>query len=286
MKTAQREAEMLVKVQEYVHALFGNLPIRRLLRGTNHCYVLGNPPQYVVKTQSDDPQAQYEAVQFYQKAGIPVAPIVHCNLQPPGFKKAILVMKYIDHDPDASLDEQEMGSVLRRMHEIHLSGSGKLKEGRGRNKSWQEFLQEYVGHWTAEYQLIGVDPERYLAGTHELPTLQTLVHGDFTRNNILVKENRIVAVIDPNGIVGDPMFDLAICTYDPERKDMADVLRGYAPEGLTPDEVMRLNKYHQLIRLQKAGWITKVLAKEELPEKRREWFENRRKNCLESLTRG
>jgi aminoglycoside phosphotransferase (APT) family kinase protein len=45
------------------------------------------------------------------------------------------------------------------------------------------------------------------------PVLQTLIHGDFTLDNVLVQDGQVTGIIDwSKGALGDPRYDLALAT--------------------------------------------------------------------------
>lgn len=53
------------------------------------------------------------------------------------------------------------------------------------------------------------------------PALATLIHGDFTTDNVLVIEGRITGIIDwSGGAVGDPRYDLALA-FDADQEEVA-----------------------------------------------------------------
>lgn len=74
------------------------------------------------------------------------------------------------------------------------------------------------------------------------PIAETLIHGDFTIDNVLVKDGEIVGVIDwGGGAFGDPRYDVSLAIRPKPRlfKDQADVdifFKGYGVKNITDED--------------------------------------------------
>lgn len=277
--------EMLRKVERYVSDQLGQLPVKRIPKGTNFCYTIGEPPKYFLKLESYRAKDQVDVLEMYRKAGIPVPEIVRLDENRPEFDKTpIIVMKYVPHDPTERITDYDLGSLLKRLHQIQIPGVGKIKDGRGEGRSWEEFLRNYTTQWAKEYQFLEIDPSHKLNEIRNLPKMNSLLHGDLNTDNVLMLNGKLAAVIDPQGLVGDPMFDIAKTLYNPEDQHrLSEIERGYSQKGLSMDEKRRLDLYQQLVRLQKIGWLTRQLTSSNLEDTRRVSYEKRRKSYLESL---
>ena len=283
MKTAPKEAEMLIKVQGYVNNLFGHLSINRISKGSNYCYRIGNPPVYALKVTNWNGDAEQYVLRRWQEAGIPIVPLVRYDSKPEGFDNHdILITKYVEHDQDAYPTMRQRGSLLRRIHAIEADGFGNIEQGKGQSQSWREFLERFVADYKQELENLGLKHREYTKGLEQLPEKNVLLHGDLRKHNILMQGNKVKAIIDPHGVVGDPLFDVAMSTYEPE-EDLDSLLAGYNSKEISENEIKRIRKYQELIRLHKIGWLSSMLAKEEMTDEGRSWFEKRRKSLLDSL---
>lgn len=83
-----------------------------------------------------------------------------------------------------------------------------------------------------------------LRHTHPQPIPQALIHGDYTLDNAMVADGRIIGVIDwSGGAMGDPRYDLALATrpqreaFGTEREaDLQAFYEGYGSPPLSQTE--------------------------------------------------
>lgn len=74
------------------------------------------------------------------------------------------------------------------------------------------------------------------------PITETLIHGEFTIDNVLVKASEIVGVIDwGGGAFGDPRYDVSLAIRPKPRlfEDQADVdifFKGYGAKNITDED--------------------------------------------------
>jgi len=70
---------------------------------------------------------------------------------------------------------------------------------------------------------------------------QTLIHGDYTLDNVLVRDGQVIGIIDwPSGGFGDPRYDLALATRPDDDifqspADLQSFYAGYAGTPLSPE---------------------------------------------------
>jgi streptomycin 6-kinase len=60
--------------------------------------------------------------------------------------------------------------------------------------------------------------QSYFKELTDPPNEQTLIHGDFHPQNILSSERSSWLAIDPKGVVGDPLYDIAVFVCQPPRR--------------------------------------------------------------------
>lgn len=82
------------------------------------------------------------------------------------------------------------------------------KEGTKNRKDCEELYQYLYG------------AERMLADINQKYSRNLLLHGDLHHENILKNENGSYTVIDPKGVIGDPVFDLSRFILDEFRDDL------------------------------------------------------------------
>jgi aminoglycoside phosphotransferase (APT) family kinase protein len=89
------------------------------------------------------------------------------------------------------------------------------------------------------------DPPRLLEqmrASHPEPVPQTLIHGDFMWDNVLVQDDHISGIVDwGGGAYGDPRYDLALAILPHEDGEISDAevsafYEGYGCEPLTESE--------------------------------------------------
>ena len=77
--------------------------------------------------------------------------------------------------------------------------------------------------------------ERMLADINQKYSRNLLLHGDLHHENILKNENGSYTVIDPKGVIGDPVFDLSRFILDEFRDDLTS-----EPKDVIIDFVQKL----------------------------------------------
>lgn len=159
---------------------------------------------------------EYKSLQYLTVTNILVPKVYAFHIQD---NSRWLLMDYIDgislrhflyNNPNSKEREKVIasyGSCLKQIHESQCP-----KELCENKESWIDVML-----MKAEYNLANHNVE----GTEELlqrlknglpkSVDSTLIHGDFHTNNVLVKNNRVVGIIDwPRAALGDPRFDIAL----------------------------------------------------------------------------
>ncbi|HEY3289529.1 MAG TPA: phosphotransferase [Anaerolineae bacterium] len=106
--------------------------------------------------------------------------------------------------------------------------------------NWLDYMLDEAGENLEHYSVDG-SPQllAHLRQAHPAPVAQTVIHGDYSIDNVLVDGNNIVGIIDwSGGAVGDPRYDVALGTR-PQRVAFAserdsDLAAFYAGYGGIP----------------------------------------------------
>lgn len=108
-------------------------------------------------------------------------------------------------------------SIIEQIYEIVSSfkkydydGYGYLFED---HKTWQDFLSDEVEY--SSQKISGVSRSKVnkaiqIVGNYEID--KYLIHGDFGTHNFVVK-NGLIKIIDPMGVVGDPLYDFYFAIF-------------------------------------------------------------------------
>lgn len=266
-----------LKLVKYIQSLFGDVNIERVDGCSNYCFLVGGGPEYVIKfDEYENIHSEKYALDRYRASGIPspaYARIVKSTIL--GGASA-LITPFVLHRKENRIPFQQLGALMRRMHRIHASGIGRLVQGKGQNRSWKEYLtQTATKHATSLTKILGYPPGQLLTGIDSLPTLHVLLHGDLHRGNVLCRGKKVVAVIDPDPVVGDPLFDVAMTVQRYPGRASTLFLEGYAPTGFTEGEVRRFNQYLVVAYLNKLGYMLKLLSRPQPKDKAKRYRERK-----------
>ncbi len=99
----------------------------------------------------------------------------------------------------------QFGQTLARIHDTPCPPS--LQKG-----NWLDHMLQQAAYNLANYQVDGTKQQLdYLVANKPKEIRQTLIHGDFTIDNLLVKDGVISGLIDwSGGAFGDPRYDAAL----------------------------------------------------------------------------
>ncbi|MFL5805340.1 MAG: phosphotransferase family protein [Roseiflexaceae bacterium] len=133
----------------------------------------------------------------------------------------------------------DFGRVLATIHRCEPPPQLALPDQR-----WLDRTLERAAYYLQHDRVDGTaDLLQHLHQHRPPPTRETLIHGDYTLDNVLVKDQRICGIIDwAGGAIGDPRYDLALATRPhPEAFQTADdraaFYMGYGGERLTEAEM-------------------------------------------------
>ncbi|MEK4052146.1 phosphotransferase [Paenibacillus sp. FSL F4-0087] len=184
--------------------------------------ILDTPDKkYVIKKTENDLynewlSEEYKVLQSLYHTGLPVPRAHSYHVEN---KSRWLLMDYIDgislreflsKEPDLKDKEKAIfnfGLCLKKIHEcscpIEL-----LKN----DNPWLDTMLNKAEHNLTHFAVDGTEELlKRLKEVRPKPIDNTLIHGDFTIDNVLVNEGNIVGVIDWSGAAnGDPRYDLAL----------------------------------------------------------------------------
>jgi len=223
----------------------------------NHRYVIRiNKSDYGFKKDA------YASTHFTQ-AGIPIPKIYQIGMLDSDHAYCIsdFVVGKTIQDLDRTAVEAILPDtlgVLQIIRDVDINsttGYGEIDlSGNGKSVSWQEWLLAHISpsdfNWH-EVVLKGCIKQEFLDRvfsafrqlTNRVPNERCLIHGDFSSNNVLVGNNKIVAVLDwDSASYGDWLFDIAGAYYWRDHLPCMDVQADYYEKQLS-----NLPNYHARI---------------------------------------
>ncbi len=237
-----------------------------------HVYRLSYPPQgrtsdsaivesergvYVVKrsrgSQFSDWLAQeYRVLAALASSPLPVPrPHQFVRRRSPLGPESWLVMDYLPGESlhmvlQANLDPgvrahllRTLGKTLAAIHAMPVPPELAQDE-----RAWLDRMLDLAGYNLTHYQVDG-SPEllEHLRRERPAPLPSTLIHGDFTLDNVLIADDEVSGIIDwSGGACGDPRYDIALAIRpEPEafhaETDIQVFFEGYGRPPLSDDEV-------------------------------------------------
>jgi aminoglycoside phosphotransferase (APT) family kinase protein len=141
------------------------------------------------------------------------------------------------------------GSTLAAIHAAPVpSGIARF------TPSWLDHMLEEATENLEHFAVDGT-PEllAHLRSTPPAPMAPTLIHGDYTLDNVLVEDGRVTGIIDwAGGAAGDPRYDLALAIRPQgaafrERRanDVQSFFRGYGSAPLRQDDYEYFNGLYE-----------------------------------------
>ncbi|MBW5447688.1 phosphotransferase [Cohnella sp. CFH 77786] len=159
---------------------------------------------------------EYLALQYLSTTGLPVPKPYAFHIQD---RSRWLLMDYIDgislrhylgSKPDLRDREKVIshyGLCLKKIHESQCP-----VELRKNDQSWLDTMLMKASRNLTNYHVEGTEELLIrLKNNRPKPIENTLIHGDFHTNNVLVNNNKVIGIIDwPRAAFGDPRFDIAL----------------------------------------------------------------------------
>lgn len=181
------------------------IKIEKIKKGRNDILLVNN--KYIVKKASKK-ILEAEKVFLKEYEDFFIEKIVRDNI-----KNGYTVYKYIEGSQLNKLEDvkkclNEILNIIEKYKKIEVNGYGDIFRLRN---TWKDFLLEesYIKSKDIKNDNIGMK-EIALRKIEELGKSEIdkkLIHGDLGSFNIICKNQKIVGIIDPRTIVGDPLYD-------------------------------------------------------------------------------
>jgi len=192
-------------------------------------YVLRRPPHGGTEARTHDVLREWKILQALEPTAVPTPPLVAMCETDDVIGTPFFVMEFVPAQPlnfqtARSLDEtarkrlsRSLGGALHKLHSIDIEavGLGSLHRERSvverQVSGWQRRLDSLADLLSPAMYADMTDLGRRLVATQPESLPQTLVHGDFKSDNLMVDDSgQVVAVLDWElTTTGDPFVDLA-----------------------------------------------------------------------------
>jgi aminoglycoside phosphotransferase (APT) family kinase protein len=179
--------------------------------------------------------------------------------------KPWILREWVDGDhqiTDRRAVARQVGQMLREIHSIEVDGAGARRADGWEFADWHTLVEsEASGDGDKVRALEDLPAHRslYLAVVDEFarlgrrqPNRSFLLHGDLGPDNVIVHENRVVALIDAGWFVGGhPLLDLSYVVNSrlAEEDGMLALLEGYGGAAVDSRALAVLRMYHLVGKL-------------------------------------
>lgn len=215
-----------------------------VLGGGNNAavYLIRSPEkQVIIKLDEQGVEAEAEAIAQWRKRGARVPDVLAAGTFPESLikrknlkyviQKALLTKhgilaetcaNYLAHSPDrARVIGRLMGAELTKIHRAVSDRSfgdyGDSDANTAAFKTWSAYLLSYLEHQKDYLKKLGVSDEDLAAVADYIQnctfvTRGRYLHGDFSIRNAAIKsfEPLKISLFDPNPLIGDPTWDIAV----------------------------------------------------------------------------
>jgi len=194
--------------------------------------------------------------------GIPVARIHACGDAPGEVDRPWILRDWVagdHHFSDLPAVARQVGALLRRIHAIPVEGAGGRTATGWQFRDWAELAAAEAAQdrlKVAAFDDRAANKELYRAivdGFERLgqagPVPLVLLHGDLGPDNVLVEQDRVVALIDSGWFVGGPpLFDVAYVLNSRLGGAGAEaLLEGYGDPALKSSADLTLLRLYHLV---------------------------------------
>lgn len=177
----------------------GSLPERLIIRR------LGD---YARKHDPDSLRRENNVLRRAREAGVPAPPVLFADLEGEVLGEPLLVLEYLEGEVASRVAEpvafaRELADAMAAIHRIDVTG-------------WGLTAPEPLSARSPEaHRPILLRAHAALAPHLDTFALTTLLHGDMWPGNLLVRDGRLVGVLDwEDARLGDPLIDIAIARLD------------------------------------------------------------------------
>ncbi|KHO53513.1 MAG: hypothetical protein QT09_C0012G0010 [archaeon GW2011_AR18] len=183
-----------------------------------------------------------------------------------------------------------MGTILSCMHKAQGTGTGNIDPelGIGTGNSWREFLIGRASNGKRKNiveSYLGINIEKFLQGLDELEHVPRILHLDYNPANVLIGNDQQLYVIDPVGVCGDRLLDVANSIINLSQHDREQFLKGYeSNEQIEADDIIKLNIYETVSILNKLGNVLsykRELRRQSLDDNIVNWLDGKVESWIE-----
>ncbi|WP_215162035.1 phosphotransferase [Paenibacillus sp. ISL-20] len=236
--------EQIGKVQKITFPRQGHTSIVAILDTSNKKYIIKKTENDLYNEWLSE---EYKVLQYLYHTGLPVPKAYSYHVKNKSrwvlmdYIEGISLREFLSREPDLKDKEKAIsnfGLCLKKLHEcpcpIELQKHDTL---------WIDTILSKAEYNLTHYEVDG--SEELLKRLKEVrpnPIDNTLIHGDYTIDNVLVNECNVVGVIDWSGAAyGDPRYDVALAirpkhnAFDNER-DKEIFFNAYGKLRITDEE--------------------------------------------------
>lgn len=215
----------------------------------------------------------FEQVSFFynqcQQLSIPVPNIIAQDLTKTKADYEVIVLEYVEHKEqveDPLKAGREIGKVLGQLHSVSLEGYGKYQNARFLYETFGAYIEKVISSKYLESKDEIFTREQFsFLGTcvkhiKSLDSDSKLLHGDIGIANALFdKRGKLQALIDPDTLAGNPLWDIAIATRDIDSEFSKGILQSYSKgysDKITSDPMFKSLRVVHLFWI--IGWLDSV----------------------------
>jgi len=229
---------------------------------------------------------EYKVLEVLRNHGIPVAvPLAYeekaSHLGQSIFVQTAVPGKQLSRSPLQESPEiyEDIGQMLKKIHEIKLPGFGKLEisdgQLKGQSVNWRDSLSAYhpnkvsyidAADYLQEHGFINSDEvekiKKAIASVSEIELPQaSLLHNDVQPAHIFTDGKKITGLIDMGGVsAGDPRFDIAKTHYYLNKRFWLAFDKGYGEltQDSLIDDYLLINSARKLVYRHKNNYTARI----------------------------
>ncbi|MDR7071367.1 phosphotransferase family protein [Fictibacillus barbaricus] len=180
------------------------------------------------------------------KTNLPVPKVIHYAVRKEEtwamleFMEGQTLRDYLLHEKDMHKRQEALYQFGKTLAQIHSTDCpAELRS----DKPWLSRMLEKAQFYLENYEVVGSRELLEKLQQQQLkPSAQTLIHGDFTIDNVLIKDGEITSIIDwSGGSYGDPRYDIALAIRPKQNafeadSDLQKFYEGYGGQKISPEE--------------------------------------------------
>jgi len=227
MELIFRDIQNVVK-KHFPNSEFNTTNVLKWVRGTNHLvYIIEvEKNKYVLKTDYRTIEGFNREIWAYQNFKnwyIPCPKLYFYDDSKDIHPYPYMILEFIEGEHPEKGDKESLISMINLglpiVHSVEIEGFGKINDGKGKNKSWNEFISNRFEksfpnikkNKLLDEELLKKIKKLYKLMEHSLNLKKgKLLLGDLSQNNFFCKNNKFYKFIDFEGVLsGDPLWNYA-----------------------------------------------------------------------------